>query len=345
MIRLAFVGCGKVVETFHLPALAEVAGLALTAVVDANPEKARALVERAGLKGIAVSRRLDDVMELCDAALVALPNHLHADTCIALLERGRHVLVEKPMATAPSECDRMIAAAERSTAHLGAAMVRRFIPAYPLVRDLIANGTFGRLRRIDVSEGVAYDWPAATGFFLKRAEAGGGVLVDFGSHVLDALIWWLGPLSVTEYRDDAAGGVEAECAVRLATATGVGVTIALSRLRDLPCSARVEWEGATLEIGLRSGAAHLAIGSAPYPLQGFIGADADGKWSPETNPFVLQLRAFVDAIGSRVGVAPTARIARDAARTFEACAALRQPLNGPAAPFVEALSAAAGPAR
>jgi predicted dehydrogenase len=89
MTRLAFVECGQVVETFHLPLstpLAEAAGLTLTAVVDATPDKARALVERAGLKGIAVSRRLDDVMELCDAALVALPNHLHADTCIALLE-------------------------------------------------------------------------------------------------------------------------------------------------------------------------------------------------------------------------------------------------------------------
>src|SRR5436190_112288 len=82
--------------------------------------------------------------------------------------RGRIVLVEKPMATTAAECDRMIAAARASGAVLRIGLVRRFIPAYQLAAEIIAAGTFGALRRITVREGVVYDWPATTGFFLSR---------------------------------------------------------------------------------------------------------------------------------------------------------------------------------
>ncbi len=159
--------------------------------------------------------------------LVALPNYLHAPACIPLLERGCHVLVEKPMATiSVAECDRLITAARGSGAVLSVAMVWRFIAAAEqLAREVISRRTFGVIRRVRVTEGVIYNWPATTGFFLKKEQTGGGVLVDFGSHVLDALLWWLGELTVRTYEDDTYGGVEAECHVRCTSTTGVAVNI------------------------------------------------------------------------------------------------------------------------
>ena len=206
--------------------------MTLSAVLDVNPSRASGCSPQVRRLRRAFATDLSDLVGRCDAALVALPNYLHASACISLLEQGCHVLVEKPMAISVEDCDRLIAAARGSDAVLSAAMVRRFVAAHKLVREVISKQTFGAIRRIRVAEGVAYNWPATTGFFLKKEQAGGGVLVDFGSHVLDALLWWLGDLTVSAYEDDAYGGVEAECHVRCMSTAGVAVDIELSRLRQ-----------------------------------------------------------------------------------------------------------------
>jgi predicted dehydrogenase len=333
MIRLGIVGCGKVVEVFHLPALAQVPALQLTAVMDADQTRARTIAALGGT-GVAVAAEMSELAGACDAALVALPNHLHTSTCVALLERRCHVLVEKPMAVDVAGCDRMIDAATRSDAVLGAAMVRRFFPGHLFVRELIAARTYGAVGRISIREGVAYNWPAATGFFLKQAEAGGGVLVDFGSHVLDALAWWLGELQVTAYEDDAAGGVEAECRLDLVSTAGVSIEVELSRLRNLPCTARIEFERAVLELNLRSGAVDLTIGSGRQTVRGQVGVGQSDSWTNGADPFVMQFRQFAGDIASRAGVADTARTARRVAELFESCRRIKQPLRGPASPPV-----------
>lgn len=335
MIRLAIVGCGTVVEVFHLPALSRVEGMELAALVDLDTGRARGLADRVGAAHVQVAAHVRDLAGSVDAAIVALPNYLHAETCVALLESGCDVLVEKPMATSVAECDRMIAAARASGRVLGAAMVRRFMPAYQIVGDLALGGMFGPLQRVHVREGVAYNWPAATGFFVKRGEAGGGVLVDFGSHLFDALSWWLGPLTVRAYEDDAYGGVEAECAVHLVDGRGVPIEVELTRLRQVACTARLEWERAKVEIDLRSGAATWTISGSGRAIHGQAGVDAAGRWTPGDDPFTLQLRAFAADVRSRAGLLPTATVGREIARLFEDCAALKRPLDGPASPALD----------
>ena len=273
-----------------------------------------------------------DALERCDAALVALPNALHARVCVELLERGRHVLVEKPMATTVAECDRMIAAARASGAVLRVGLVRRFIPAYLLAAEIIAASTFGALRRITVREGIVYDWPATTGFFLSRREAGGGVLVDFGSHVLDALSWWTGGLTLASYADDAFGGVEAECRIELSACRGIEIAVELSRLRRLPCTAKLEFALATLELNLHNGAVDLMLAGSAAAVRGRVGAQSSGAWTPPPNQFVQQLAAFADDIHRGRGVSETAETARDVAELFEQCQRTRTPLGGPASP-------------
>jgi predicted dehydrogenase len=330
-IRLAIVGCGRVVETFHAPALRDVNVFTPTVVVERDDDRGRAVAATFG-HDVAIAASIAEALDRCDAALVALPNGLHARVCVELLEHGRHVLVEKPMATTTAECDRMIAAARASGAVLRVGLVRRFIPAYQLVAGIIAAGVFGALRRITVREGVVYDWPATTGFFLSRREAGGGVLVDFGSHVLDALSWWTGGLTLASYADDAFGGVEAECRIELTAARGVEIVVELSRLRRLPCTAKLEFALATLELNLHSGAVDMMLGGSPAAVRGRVGAQSCGAWAPPPNQFVQQLAAFADDIHRGTGVSETAETARDVAELFEHCQRARKPLGGPASP-------------
>jgi nucleoside-diphosphate-sugar epimerase len=105
----------------------------------------------------------------------------------------------------------------------------------------------------DVEEGEVYGWPAATLANMQRGLAGGGVLIDFGSHSLDRLTFLFpGPASVLEYRDNARGGIESDCELRLRLTAVNGAPVegrlALSRTRNLRNSYRIHCERGVLEL-------------------------------------------------------------------------------------------------
>ena len=185
-----------------------------------------------------------------EAAVVAVPNHLHAPLALDLLRGGLHVLVEKPMALSAADCDAMIAAAAASRARLTVGLQFRFFDSTALVRDLLAADLLGPLRRFDLRLGVVSRWPFATDFALRREAAGGGVLVDYGVHVLDLLLHWLGDLAPRGYRDDAEGGVEANCELELEHASGLRGAVEISRTRNLRNTCVFEGEAARLEVGI-----------------------------------------------------------------------------------------------
>src|SRR5262249_31836253 len=82
---------------------------------------------------------------------------------------------------------------------------------------------------------------------FKKESAGGGVLIDTGSHTLDALLWWLGDVAQFDYADDAEGGVEADCEIHLTMASGATGVVELSRTRELGNKVVIHGKHATLE--------------------------------------------------------------------------------------------------
>src|SRR4051795_12512552 len=108
-VRLAVVGCGAVAQIHHLPAIDHSSRVEAAVLVDADEKRARALAERFGVPEVKTDFK--DLPGQVEAAVVALPNSLHAPVSIELLRRGVHVLVEKPMAMSVAECDAMIEAA------------------------------------------------------------------------------------------------------------------------------------------------------------------------------------------------------------------------------------------
>ena len=81
-----------------------------------------------------------------DAIAITLPTSLHADLVVQALEAGKHVLCEKPMALTVAECDRMIAAAEKSGRTLMIAQCIRFWPQYEEILRRVQQGDIGRVR-------------------------------------------------------------------------------------------------------------------------------------------------------------------------------------------------------
>ena len=326
--RMAVIGCGAVVEHHHLPALAADPDVEVAALVDRDVARARRLAARWGAREAAAE--LGGVASRFDGAIVALPNHLHAPVSCELLRRGIHVLVEKPMAPTVAECDAMIAAAAEGRSTLAVGLEFRFFASTELVRDLLSQALLGELRGFDLRQGVVPRWPFASDFALRRETAGGGVLADFGSHVLDLLLFWLGEWEEVDYADDARGGLESDCELALTLRGGLAGRVEISRTRDLANVCRFEGERGTLEVGVWDPAPEVALhlpGSAlRFAGRADAGAAADATFQ---GAFRRQLADFVAA--ARTGSRPRVpgEEGRRAIALVEACYARRRRLEPP----------------
>ena len=130
-IRLGIVGCGRVTETCHLPALAGLGQLIdVTALADVDEHRRRRV---AGMFDIertfaGVEQMLGDSAAI-DALAVCTPAEHHADAVVAALDMGKHVLVEKPLALTLDDADRIVAAATAAAARSGRKVMVGLQPA------------------------------------------------------------------------------------------------------------------------------------------------------------------------------------------------------------------------
>lgn len=326
-LRIAVIGCGAVTAEAHLPVASGTPGVRVTLLVDRNVSRADALARQFGVPR--ASADYEAAFDEADAAIVALPHSLHAPVCVDLLQRGLHVLVEKPMALTGAECDAMIAAARKSGAVLAVGLMRRFLTSYQFVHQALRSGVLGYVRRFDVREGSIYNWPVASDFFFRKETAGGGVLVDTGAHTLDTVLWWLGDVRSLEYFDDNYGGVEADCLLRLELEGGATGVVELSRTRKLRNTAIIEGDRARLEVDwvqarltprdgdvLLHGSVKPALASSA-PIDGYLEgmAASFGDW--------------IDAIRSGREPAVPGGEARRSVALIENCYRQRQPLEQP----------------
>jgi predicted dehydrogenase len=193
-MRTAIVGCGAIAH-WHLDAIDRAAvPIAVVAAVDPVTANARRVAERTGA---AAFPTLGDALKSAhiDAALIAVPHYLHQEVACAALDAGLHVLLEKPLAPTLDACDRILACARDAGTVFMVAENAQYWPEVLTVRDEIASGAIGEI----VTATATTFFPALDEFYggdrpwrLDRAAAGGGVVVDTGSHWLRPLRVWLG---------------------------------------------------------------------------------------------------------------------------------------------------------
>jgi predicted dehydrogenase len=134
-----------------------------------------------------------------DAVYICTPPDSHAEYTLSAIESGKHVLVEKPMATSTHDCHQMIEAARQKGVQLGVAYYRRAYPKMQKAKELIVQGVLGTPTWVNIAShswfNPAPDDPRA--WRVERARSGGaGALVDIGVHRLDLLDYWMGPSKV-----------------------------------------------------------------------------------------------------------------------------------------------------
>jgi predicted dehydrogenase len=293
-LRLGLVGAGPVATRYHMPAIRGVPEVFPAMVVDADPVRAHWFAKRQGIPRW--TAQVKDLIGTVDLAVIAVPNDLHSSLSCELLDRGIHVLCEKPMARSISECQDMIEAAHRGGAQLCIGHNRRFRQNVQLLKQFLDRKFIGDVIRVEAEEGSRADWPRSKAYF-DPARAGGGALLDVGIHSIDLIRWLVGEFRDSEYTGNGSDShVESDAELRFTLSQGAQGSLLASRTRELQqCITFTGTEG-FLRLGLWSD--HLQIrNNRGKAFQNMSHLDAFVPRRPPADAsFVLQLMNLVNAI-------------------------------------------------
>jgi predicted dehydrogenase len=199
MLKIGIIGAGAVVQGAHVKAFQGRRDVEVVGIADPN-EAYRARVGAS----LGCSRLYEDYRRLLDdrsvqALDICLPHFMHEGVVIEALSAGKDVLLEKPIALSLDQADRMMGAATKSGRQFFVALNERFFPAHRELKRIIDSGEHGRpflalaqivgdeLTRMNDPSSWKGDW----------SKAGGGALIDTGTHIMDLMLWWFGrPRSV-----------------------------------------------------------------------------------------------------------------------------------------------------
>jgi predicted dehydrogenase len=193
-IGVAVIGYGLAGSVFHAPLVAATPDLEVRAIVTGNPERReRATRDFPDARILATADRLWSDTAGIGLVVVATPNHLHAPQAITALEQGLATVVDKPMALSTAEARSMLEAAERSAGLLAAFHNRRWDSDFLLVRETVESDGLGGLFRVE-SRFERFRPAVNTASWREETspEAGGGLLLDLGSHLIDQALVLLG---------------------------------------------------------------------------------------------------------------------------------------------------------
>jgi predicted dehydrogenase len=180
MIRVGLIGFGLAGRVFHAPLISSVAGLELAAVLERRTDNA---VQR--YPGITTFRSLDEM--LADSSLslfvVATPNGTHFKVAKQILEAGKSVVVDKPMAVTSTEIAQLMDLAAAKRVHLVPFHNRRWDSDFQTLYKLVREDSVGRIVHL---ESTFDRWrPVHRAGAWKEDPANGGMLLDIGTHLAD----------------------------------------------------------------------------------------------------------------------------------------------------------------
>lgn len=215
-IRMAMIGCGGNMRGAHVPRLHEDGRVELVAAVDAEETQARLLMEKWGkeVPYYADHRQLLRGEEL-DAVFISSPHASHYAQVRAALERGLHVLVEKPLTISPGKARALIELARKRRRFLQVSYQRNYYTPHVYARELVAKGALGKLR--GVVSYVTQNWSGVRGWRLVPELSGGGMFFDTGSHLVASTLWITGlqPERVSAFVDNEDKQVDMKAVVNV----------------------------------------------------------------------------------------------------------------------------------
>lgn len=333
-VKVALLGYGMAGSNFHAPLISSVSGMALSAIVTGNYER-QAAAKKAFPDATIFSSAgaLFKKAHSFDLVVVATPNDTHAPLAMEAMERNLSVVVDKPFAISTTEARSVLDVQRRTGATLSVFQNRRWDNDFLTVKKLIARDELGTVTRFESRFERFRAQPKPGGWRETTAlSAGGGLLFDLGSHLIDqALVLFGEPTSVYAEMKTRRAGVLADddTFVALQFANDVCAHIWVSLLAKIP-GPRVRILGTTgayekygmdpqeesLKAGLRPGQPEWGV--EPREASGKLSTTGsqsyDGELISERGSYERFYELMRDAI---VSGAPPPVVATDALKTLQ----------------------------
>ncbi len=196
-VKIAIAGCGGRGRNTYGRMFQYVDNAEIAAIADTNAE---ALAEAAKEFGVAPERCYGSVEAMlaepkfADIMIIATPDDCHADEAVAALEKGYHLLLEKPIATTEEDCRRVLDAQKKSGKTVVVCHVLRYAPFYRTVKELIDNGVIGEMVTLNAIERVCY-WHQAHSYVRgnwRRLDESSPMILAKCCHDMDIISWMVG---------------------------------------------------------------------------------------------------------------------------------------------------------
>lgn len=190
---IAIIGCGRIATNAHLPALSQMDNVRIKYACDIIPEKAEALKEKFPV----IEQTVADYKTVLadsevEAVFVLTPNYAHYTVTMDALKAGKHVMCEKPITVNYALSCEMAEEAHKQGKMLNIGVCNRHQKSVEMLAEMNAKGEFGNIYHVVCSFRDCRCIPGLGGAFTDKSQSGGGVLIDWGIHFLDLILYILG---------------------------------------------------------------------------------------------------------------------------------------------------------
>lgn len=319
-VGIAIIGAGRIAHS-HIDGIRHLPDSTCTteAIVDLQESRARSFSEEYGVPYYTSTEEALEDPDV-DAVIVGIPHHLHPSVTIEACEAGKHVLVEKVMATSHEDGKRMVEAAAENDVNLMVGQVQRFAPEFRRARERIDEiGEPLNLLYVFVDH---FDTEVAPDWWRSEEKTGGLVYSMLGAHSIDYTLWMLGdraPVSVYakgasnnpafEGDDDATVIIGFDDGTLATNYLSINSRTPSHRGMIIGDAGAISWEqSSTVEAELVNVTDHSA----------FVNGDAVTTDEPLPHKFAVQAREFVDSITEGRSPSPSGEEVLSQLRIIEA---------------------------
>lgn len=190
---IAVIGCGRIANAAHLPALSKLDNVRIKYACDLIEEKAlEAQKKFPKIENVITDYHIALNDKEVEAVWVLTPNYAHYTVTMDSLKAGKHVLCEKPITINYELSCEMAKEAEKQGKMLNIGVCNRYHKSVELLAEMLKEGKFGNLYHIYCSFRSFRSIPGLGGAFTTKEQSGGGVLIDWGVHFFDLILYILG---------------------------------------------------------------------------------------------------------------------------------------------------------
>ena len=201
---IAVIGCGRIANNAHFPAFAKMDNIRIKYACDIIKEKAEATKEKFDfVEQVITDYKVALEDSEVEAVFVLTPNYAHYTVTMDALRAGKHVFCEKPITINYALSCEMAEEAKKQNKMLNIGVCNRYHKSVEMLEEMNRNGKFGNIYHVYCSFRSFRSIPGLGGAFTTKEQSGGGVLIDWGVHFLDLILYILGGAKLTTVTCDA----------------------------------------------------------------------------------------------------------------------------------------------